>query len=80
MTVRIITIVVPTGYKDGAEFAKDCGFELAPETPHEIVNELRDQANRLTAGAYNPSEARSLRVEWRAADEIERLLAQLGGP
>lgn len=48
--------------------------ERATEAEAPIVKELRDQAARETKTADNLFEARKLRVEWRAADEIERLL------
>lgn len=30
MTARTATIILPSGYATAEEFAKDCGFELAP--------------------------------------------------
>lgn len=30
-TKRLVLIVIPDGYTDAAEFAKDCGFELPTE-------------------------------------------------
>lgn len=48
-------------------------LECATEAEAPIVKELRDQAARETKTADNPFEARKLRVEWRAAQEIERL-------
>ena len=33
MTQRTVTLVIPDGYANGEEFAKDCGFEIAKPAP-----------------------------------------------
>jgi hypothetical protein len=30
--MKTVTIYLPSGYKDGFEFAQDCGFRLAPQS------------------------------------------------
>lgn len=34
---RVISIVVPDGYKDGSDFARDCGVQLVPATGREEI-------------------------------------------
>ena len=58
-----VTLYVPDGYKDAAEFLKDCQFEGVAGA-FDVVQELRDEA------IFDP-------VRQKAADEIDRLRAEL---
>lgn len=64
--LKSVTIVIPSGYRDAAEFLKDCGFEKHSDV--EKVAAACHQANKALCTAFGDTS----QVDWKDAPQWQR--------
>lgn len=64
--LKLVTIVIPSGYQDAAEFLKDCGFQGASDI--ERIAATCHQANKALCAAFGDLS----QVDWNEAPQWQR--------